>query len=279
MLPGNIAFRRTAPPKSGHMPGAITGMRTSRQKWWLLAAAALLGAALLGFQVKHRQDQAAVLRSDPEDILSDPALRGTAIAYGRAVYQQHCSACHRADGTGDRSLGVPDLTGAQHLYGEGRVAEIEDIARHGIRSADKRGLRLASMPAFGSLHPYKGEPLPSLTPGQIEDVTQYVLALNGRATDPDAAAKGGALYQGGAGCYDCHGRNAEGDSSVGAPSLVDGPRLYGDGSHDDIYRSLVAGRAGVSPAFGKLLTAAELRNVAVYIASLQKAHTEHADAR
>ena len=255
-------------------------MGLTRQRWTLLLVPAVLAAVVLGgIHLRNERREAAVLASDPEEILSDPALRATAIAYGRPVYGRYCASCHGADGTGDHTLGVPDLTGAQHLYGEGRVSEIEDIARHGIRSADKRGLNLASMPAFGSLHPYKGEPLPSLSPGQIEELTQYVLSLNGRATDPAAAAEGGVLYQNGAGCYDCHGRNAEGDGSIGAPSLVDGPWLHGDGSHDVIYRSLVVGRAGVSPAFGRVLSAADLRDVAAYVASLQKSHTEHADAR
>ncbi len=255
-------------------------MRMVRQGWMLLLFAVVL-AATVGASLRfwNGRREAALLAGDPEAILSDPALRATAVANGRPVYGRHCASCHGTDGTGDRTLGVPDLTGAQHLYGEGRVSEIEDIARHGIRSADKRGLNLTSMPAFGSLHPYKGEPLPSLSPGQIEELTQYVLSLGGRATDPAAAAKGSVLYQNDAGCYDCHGRSAEGDGSIGAPSLVDGPRLHGDGSHDDIYRSLVAGRAGVSPAFGRALSAADLRGVAVYVASLQKTHAERADAR
>ena len=250
-----------------------------RQRWKLLAIpAAFLGAALLVMQVSGRRSEAAMLKADPEEILSQPALRQVALARGESVYQGHCANCHGAHGMGDSVLGVPDLTAARHLYGEGRVSEIEDIARHGIRSADKRGLNLASMPAFGTPHPYKNEPLPSLTPGQVEDLTQYVLALAGRVADPAAAKQGSVLYHGYAGCYDCHGNAGKGDAAIGAPSLTAGTWIYGHGSHDDIYRSLVAGRAGVSPAFGKLLSAADLRSVAVYVASLQKT-VQKADAR
>jgi cytochrome c oxidase cbb3-type subunit 3 len=220
-----------------------------------------------------------MLRSDPERILSQPVLRRTALTLGEPVYQQHCASCHGATGKGDHSLGVPDLTASRHLYGEGRVAEIEDITRHGIRSTDKRGLSLASMPAYGTQHPYKSEPLPSLTPVQMEAVTQYLLAFRGQATDRTAAAEGGVLFRDYAGCYDCHGYNAQGDASIGAPSLVDGGPLYGAGSHDDIYRTLLVGRAGYSPAFGRLLNAAELRSVAVYVASLQIHPSQQADAR
>ena len=220
-----------------------------------------------------------MLRADPEEVLSQPALRKVALTQGGAVYQAQCASCHGVNGVGDPVLGVPDLTAARPLFGEGRVAEIEDIARHGIRSADKRGFSQASMPAYGTPRPYKGEPLPSLTPGQIEDVAQYVLAFSGRETDPAAAKQGRVVYHETAGCYDCHGRSGKGNSAIGAPSLTTGPWVFGHGSHDDIYKVLVAGRAGVSPAFGRALGAAELRSVAAYVASLRKITSQQADAR
>ncbi len=251
-----------------------------RQRWRLLVIpVALLVVALLAVRISSRREEAAVLRADPEEILSQPALRRVTLVHGKSVYQAQCASCHGANGTGDPVLGVPDLTAARRLYGEGRVAEVEDIARHGIRSADKRGLNLASMPAYGTPRPYKNEPLPSLTPGQVEDVTQYVLALSGRETNHATATQGSVLYHGSAGCYDCHGNNGEGDSAIGAPSLTAGPWVFGLGSHDDIYKTLVAGRAGVSPAFGKVLSAAELRSVAAYVASLRKTTSQQADAR
>ena len=242
----------------------------SRQRLFLaLAFLVLISLSALGLEVVRAQGQAAVLRSDPEAILANPALRRTAIARGEPVYQRYCSGCHGADGKGDHGAGVPDFTDGAHLYGQGRVAEIEEIARHGIRADDKQGFDLASMPAFGTPHPYKAEPLPSLTPGQMEDLTQYLLAFTGRATSPQAAQRGGALYRDYGGCYDCHGYNGEGDDAIGAPALTDEVWLYGHGSHDDIYRTLEHGRAGVSPAFGRVIKAAELRDLAVYVASLE----------
>ncbi len=241
----------------------------------------LLAVAMVGWSVaQFWQDsrQAAVLRSDPELILAQPALRQVALRQGQVVFQAHCAGCHGAEGRGD-AAGVPDLTSGDHLYGQGRVAEIEAIARHGIRSGDKRGWNLASMPAYASLHPYPNEPLPSLTPMQIEEITQYVLLLSGRASNADAAQAGGELFRNGAGCYDCHGRNAEGDPSIGAPSLVNHAWIYGQGAHDDIYRTLSVGRAGVSPAFDKVLSAADLRDVAVYVASLARQISVQARAR
>jgi len=61
--------------------------------------------------------------------------------------------------------------------------------------------------------------------------------------------------------------------------LTAGPWVFGQGSHDDIYKTLVAGRAGVSPAFGRVLNATELRSVAVYVASLRKTTNQQAQAQ
>ena len=135
------------------------------------------------------------------------------------------------------------------------------------------------MPAFGTPHPYRSEPLPSLTPDQIEDLTQYLLAFTGRSTNPDAAQRGGALYRDYGGCYDCHGYNGEGDDAIGAPALTDEVWLYGHGAHGDIVRTLEHGRAGISPAFARVLSAAQLRDVAAYVASLEPAAPKPAGLR
>ncbi len=253
---------------------------TNRRRWRLgVALLLMIGVGALGLEVVRVRAQAAVLRSDPEAILTTPELRGTAIPRGEPVYQRYCAGCHGPDGKGDHGGGVPDFTDSTHLFGQGRVAEIEEIARHGIRADDKQGFDLASMPAFGTPHPYKAEPLPSLTPGQMEDLTQYLLAFTGRATSPQAAQRGGALYRDYGGCYDCHGYNGEGDDAIGAPALTDEVWLYGRGSHDDIYRTLEHGRAGTSPAFGRILNAAQLRDVAAYVASLEPSNARPSESR
>ncbi|MDB5675319.1 MAG: c-type cytochrome [Sphingomonas bacterium] len=234
---------------------------------WLLALFALLvllGAILLSHRQSVRRE---ILVADPETLLSQAALRDTVLDGGRSVYMRRCASCHGAAGQGDRSLGVPDLTDADHLYGDGKVAEIEDIARYGIRAGNKRGWNLAVMPAYGSAVPDKAEPLPPQTPAQVEDLTQFLLSFTGRASDRSAAERGRTLFQHGAGCWDCHSYDAGGDAAIGAPTLSDGVWLYG-GSHEDIYRSIASGRAGFSPAFGRILSAIELREVAFYIASL-----------
>jgi len=226
--------------------------------------------AVLIPQYRERSLQALVVVADPETIAADPKLWRTAVAIGREVYAQSCAACHGASGHGNSSLGVPDLTVPEHLYDLGSVSRIEDIVRHGIRAEDKRGWDLASMPAYASARPYAREAIAPLMPAGIEDLTQFLLRFTAHATNEAAARRGAALFADKGGCWDCHGSDATGDSAIGAPDLTDPIWLYGDGSHDDIYRSISVGRAGYSPAFERHLTAIQLRGVAVYVASLAR---------
>lgn len=236
-----------------------------RRLLWIIPLL-LLMAAVLGNVLRGRQAAAAVLRADPEAILGDPGLRDTALAAGRPVYAQHCASCHGATGKGDRTLGAPDLTDDEHLYGEGTVSQIEDIARYGIRAGNKRGWNLAVMPAYARRIPDAAEALPPQTPTQIDTLTRFIHSFTAGVQDEALEQRGRQAYVA-AGCWDCHGSDMAGDPAIGAPSLTDDVWLYG-GRPEDIRRTLARGRAGVSPAFARTLTPAQLRNVAVYVASL-----------
>ena len=254
-------------------------MRANRRIAWFALCVVLVLVAFTGWRtMADRRLRDRIIRADPEAILVDAQLRPAAVAIGRLGFAQHCAACHARDGRDgkpDPSRGVPDLTDAEHLYGEGGAGEgevsgIEQIVLHGIRSGDPRGWQLAAMPAYARPVPYAAEPIPPLTPDGIGDVTQHLLQLRGRATDPAAAARGQALYRGTGGCWDCHGNDAGGDAAIGAPSLVDDVWLYGDGSAGAIARSIALGHAGSCPAFARVLTPAEARAIAVYTASLSQ---------
>jgi cytochrome c oxidase cbb3-type subunit 3 len=232
---------------------------------WALIVLALV-SLVLGAIWSQPSALAGVLRANPESILSDQKLRPIALADGKQVYTAACASCHGTTGKGDKTLGVPDLTDGDHLYGTGTVSQIEDIARYGIRAGNKRGWNLAVMPAYAHKIPDAAEALPPQTPAQIDDLTQYILSFTDRATDPAAVKRGIAAYAA-AGCWDCHGHDLGGDPAIGAPTLTDNIWLYG-ASPDDIRRTISRGRAGISPAFARKLTPAQLRTVAVYVASL-----------
>jgi cytochrome c oxidase cbb3-type subunit 3 len=234
-----------------------------------------LGILTLGFiamaatamTVRAHRDRDRLMRADPERILGQPDLARTALRIGREGFAAHCATCH-GQGGADPARGVPDLTDQDFLYGTGRVGEIEQIVLHGIRSGDPRGWQLASMPAYATPRPYPTQPIPPLTPGGVSDVTQFLMRKHGGETDAAAADRGARLYAGGGGCWDCHSSDAGGDAAIGAPNLVDDVWLYGNGSPAAIARSIADGRAGISPAFARMLAPADARAIAVYVASL-----------
>ena len=251
------------------MTMSATGSPSSakmRHRLWGLLALLAFAAAIAGFRLWHRQAQSAVLRADPAHILDQPALRRVALDGGREVFKDHCASCHGPAGKGDARLGAADLTDSEYLYGTGTVAQIEDIARYGIRSGNKHGWNLAVMPAYGRKITKASENQLTQSPAEIGDLVQYILSFTARATDMAAVERGAATYTK-AGCWDCHGRDLGGDPAIGAPALTDSIWLYG-GSADDIGRTISRGRAGMSPAFARTITPSQLRNVAVYVASL-----------
>jgi len=209
-----------------------------------------------------------MLRSDPNRISEDWPINTFAMAVGKADYQTHCAICHGAGGKGDASRGVPDLTDNDWLYGEGRVQDIERIATYGIRSGNPKGWRLAEMPAYATQTPSLMEKVPPLSPGDISDVAQYLLLLEDRPSSGDAARRGAEIYAKRGGCFDCHGADGRGDSSIGAPDLTDHIWLYGDGSPQTIFNSIARGHHGTCPAFIGRMSAGAIRAVSVYVHSL-----------
>ena len=240
-----------------------------RSKWTIvLLLVVVVAAVMLVRGAQARQARDALMRADPDTILATPALAHTALALGHDGFVRHCASCHGTGGP-DQARGVPDLTDGDYLYGTGQVAEIEQIVLHGIRSGDPRGWQLAAMPAYSHPKPYAAEPIPPMTPAQIHDVIQFLQFKHGTATDQAAAARGGKLYAGSGGCYDCHGNDAGGDEAVGAPNLLDDVWLYGN-TPATLERTIREGRAGISPAFATTLSPVEARAIAVYVAALPR---------
>jgi cytochrome c oxidase cbb3-type subunit 3 len=234
-----------------------------------VAAIPLLLILAIAIALIERRQRTEFLQADADRVLDDPHLAAKTLVKGRDVFLANCAACHGADGRGSTATGTPDLTDQDFLYGTGRASEIEAIVLHGIRSGDDKGWDLAWMPAYGRPVPYARENLPSLSPGEIEQLTSYLRAMNGsKGEDPTAVAAGSVLFEGHGGCWDCHGRDAQGDAAIGAPNLTDGKWLRGDGSRRDISRIIREGLHGVSPAFRGRLDPANVRAVAVYVASL-----------
>jgi cytochrome c oxidase cbb3-type subunit 3 len=110
-----------------------------------------------------------------------------------------------------------------------------------------------------------------LSPTDIDDVIAFLLSVEGRASDARATQRGGEIFRGRGGCYDCHGGDARGDSGVGAPNLADDIWLYGRGRPREIFASIAYGRAGSCPAWSARLSRPLIREIALYVHALSAA--------
>ncbi|HEX3914406.1 MAG TPA: c-type cytochrome [Steroidobacteraceae bacterium] len=210
-----------------------------------------------------------MLRADPDRLASDGALLRIAVRRGAPLFLARCAVCHGAQGKGDPHGGIPDLTDDDWLYGTGRVAEIERVIDYGIRSRNSRAFNLAVMPAYARQHPSPTDnSIQPLRPAELGDLIEFLMQRQGRRPDIEAASRGAALFGGRAGCFDCHSPDAKGDPAIGAPNLTDGITLYGDGSRSSLFMSIAYGRQGVCPAWISRLSAADIRQLALYVYSI-----------
>ncbi len=176
-----------------------------------------------------------------EEIASDPAVR----KMGMRMFGNNCAQCHGGDAKG--SFGFPNLTDADWIYG-GDPATIKATLVNG---------RQAVMPAWGSILGDKG----------IDEVTQYVISLNGRDADAQKVAAGEKHFQ--TYCVACHGADAGGNPALGAPNLANGIWLYG-GTQEQIAHTLRAGRNGQMPSFKDTLSEDKIHILTAYVYGLNK---------
>jgi cytochrome c oxidase cbb3-type subunit 3 len=242
--------------------------RPRRLGWKLWGGAGLAILIVAGSTVYlagQAATRAALMRADPDSVMQSPELARFAIAYAEPAYVQNCASCHGDHLQGDPRNGVPNLTHPAWLYGEGRVAQIERTILYGIRSGNPRGWNLADMPAYAQPEPYKRYKIPSLEPGEIRDVIEFMLVTGGKPGDRAAAERGSKIFAAKGQCFDCHSTDAQGDAAIGAPNLIDDIWLYGNGSREDIYDSIARGRAGICPAWVKELSPVTIRALAVLV--------------
>ena len=247
-------------------PGLSRGrLLPVRISLFLAALACITAAVLMHTSLLERR----LVRADPDAIPGNPALMGFARGRGEALFQTYCASCHGTRGEADGARGIPDLSDADWLYGTGSVSDIEQIIRYGIRSHHPKAWNLAIMPAYATARPsIRDDKIPALSPGNIRDLVEFLAREQGRSADAAAAKRGAELFGGVAGCYDCHAADGKGDSSIGAPNLTDRITLYGDGSRESLSMSIAYGRHGMCPAWATRISAAGIREVALFVYSL-----------
>lgn len=205
---------------------------------------------LAALQAQRGAEAAKLKNASLEQIEKDPQLQSYALALGASIFGDNCATCHGAGGTGGK--GYPNLRDDVWLWG-GSLEQIQHTITYGVRTGEP-GAGGVQMPAFGrdSL----------LNDGQINDLTEYVVALSHRRADKAAVYRAAPLYQ--ANCAVCHGPTGTGDQSRGIPNLTDSDWLYGP-ARADIKGQIWNGRGGVMPTWGKRFSPETIKALTVYI--------------
>ena len=276
----------TGTDTTGHEWDGIRELDTPLPRWWLyifyacIAAAAVYWVLMPAWPMANgytpgilnwsdRRNVAAEVQAlevsraplflrlanaSTDELAHDPELQEFARAAGESAFGDNCQTCHGAGGAG--RPGYPVLADDVWLWG-GSMAEIEHTIRVGVRSGHPDA-RLSMMTAFGRDH--------LLTPAQISDVTEHVIAMSPARSrlNPNlaSATRGAEIYQ--AQCAVCHGASGAGDRTMGAPSLVDDVWLYG-GSREEIRRQVELGRGGVMPNWDRRFSDGAIRALAYYV--------------
>jgi cytochrome c oxidase cbb3-type subunit 3 len=185
-----------------------------------------------------------------EQIEKDPKLQAYALQVGASIFGDNCATCHGQGGTGGK--GYPNLRDDVWLWG-GSLEDIQHTITVGVRSGQPDA-RISQMPAFGR----DG----MLKPEQIDDLTEYVLALSHRQAGRAAVLRAAPLFQ--ANCAACHGPSGTGNPAMGAPNLTDSDWLYGS-DRGSIRDQIWNGRGGVMPSWRGRFDEATIKALAVYI--------------
>ena len=195
----------------------------------------------------------ALANASLADIQNSPDLLQFAMAEGKAAFGDNCAPCHGAGGQGAR--GYPNLNDDVWLWG-GKLTDIQHTITVGVRSTSA-DTRQSQMPAFGRDGIIK--------PAQVDDLTEYVVHLSGRAADARAVRRAIPLFADN--CAACHGPEGKGNRSFGAPNLTDNEWEYGP-ARDDIHDQIWNGHGGVMPTWSGRLSPEEIKAVAVYVHNL-----------
>jgi len=160
-----------------------------------------------------------------QDILADPLALGIflilaaglcisgcgmsktdAATRGQEVFET-CVPCHNADGSGNASVGAPNIAGMKEWYVQRELDKFRSGVR-GMHFSDVEGMRMRPMA------------LSLTSEDDVKAVARYVETLppvQEARTLPGDPKAGEALY---ATCSSCHGDTGSGNQDLGGPRLA-----------------------------------------------------------
>lgn len=196
-----------------------------------------------------------------DEILKDEDLKAYAVATSKMLFGDYCAACHGAGGQGNPNF--PVLADDDWLFG-GKATQIQASITNG---------RIGNMPAKGMMG--------NLNEQEMNDVTDYVIALSEGKGGDAAYAAGKAVYMKGM-CMACHGPAGKPLAPTGAANLTDQVWRFSS-DRDEVYNLIANGvnvkkngeyvegtKKAVMPAFKERLPNAEVnvKRLAVYVHAL-----------
>ncbi|WP_298872330.1 cytochrome-c oxidase, cbb3-type subunit III [uncultured Psychrobacter sp.] len=183
-----------------------------------------------------------------------------ALKVGSRLFLQNCAVCHGSNAKG--AAGYPNLTDNDWLYG-GEAANILTTLHNG---------RVGGMTAWRDQIGEDG----------VRAVSEYVLSISGNQPgyelDKAKVTQGEAIFNEPTNCVLCHGPDAKGMTSTGAPNLTDKIWLYG-GDRETIRETVRYGRAGVMPEWETKLGNERIMLLAAYVYSLSDRSAQPAKAK
>lgn len=163
-----------------------------------------------------------------------------AMAVGERLFMNNCAQCHGSDARG--SKGFPNLTDGDWLHG-GAPENIKQTITQG-----RIGMMPPQAEAVG-------------TPEDVRNLAHYVLSLSGSPHDSLKASQGKSKFTA---CAACHGQDAKGNTTLGAPNLTDDVWLHGWGEQA-IVDMVTHGKMNEMPAQNKKLTPAQIDVLTAYV--------------
>ena len=127
-------------------------------------------------------------------------------ASNEVVDDRYCTTCHGSDGRGNEAIQAPILAGMEDWY---LVRQLENYRGNirGSHPSDERGIAMQAMAK-------------NLSDESISDLVQWIKTWEYSPPDITVTGdknEGEKLY---ASCAACHGKNADGNEALGAPSLA-----------------------------------------------------------
>ena len=172
----------------------------------------------------------------PEQVASDPKARHI----GEHLFLNNCAQCHGSDARGTK--GFPNLTDGDWLYGG---------SPEQIRTSISQG-RQGNMPPMAAVVG---------APEDVKNLAHHVLSLSGAPHDSLRAALGKGKF---GACAACHGADAKGNQTLGAPNLTDKVWLHGWGE-EAIVAMVTKGKLNQMPAQEGRLTPSQIHVLSAYV--------------